>query len=288
MKASPFKIPITSNESFLVQEDKLPYFYGILHVHPEVQITLILRSTGTLFAGDYIGAFRPGDIFIIGSNCPHVFKNDEKYYQGDSGLEAHAITIFLGRRLLNHQILEMPETERFTSFIQTAQSGLYTHLNQLPDLKDQMLKIRSEDGLPKLIRLFQIIQTLAAFGSFKRLLDSPLSIEVDESDGKRLKDIFEYSLQNYTRSISIQEIADIATLTPQSFCRFFRKSTRKTYVTFLTELRINKAKELLKSQGLSVSEISYQSGFNNLSHFNRQFHKLTGETPSGYRKRLKD
>ncbi len=109
MKALPFKIPIISNDSFLIQEDLLPHFYGILHTHPEVQITLILESTGTLFAGDYIGDFKPGDLFVIGSDCPHVFKNDHTYYENsEDSRYPHSINAFLGTQFLNNQLFEIP------------------------------------------------------------------------------------------------------------------------------------------------------------------------------------
>ena len=265
----------------------LPHFYGILHTHPEIQITLILESTGTLFAGDYIGGFKPGDLFVIGSDCPHVFKNDEAYYEStDSGINAHAISVFLGTKFIDNQIFEIPETEGFSDFMNKAQSGLLAHADNLHGIKDKMLEIRDENGFSKLILLFQIIETLALYKHFETLLDKPIAGIVNESDGKRLKDIFAYTFENFTKPISIEEIADLATLTPQSFCRFFKKSTRKTYVGFLNELRINKASQLLKNKGLSISEISYQSGFNNLSHFNRQFLMIKKVTPTEYRNSL--
>ncbi len=159
-------------------------------------------------------------------------------------------------------------------------------MNKIPGLKEKLLEIRHEKGFRKVILLFQIIEHLSSFNDFRTLLDKPITSIVNESDGKRLKDIFEYTFENYTSPISIEEIADVAILTPQSFCRFFKRSTRKTYVGFLNELRINRATQLLRNRGLSVSEISYQSGFNNLSHFNRQFLLIKKTTPTDYRNRL--
>ena len=286
MRALPFKIPTTDNESFLVQEDLMDHFYGILHTHPEVQITLILSSTGTLFAGDYIGSFRPGDLFVIGSNCPHVFKNDEAFYGGEEGLKAHGLSLFLGKQFLEQQIFEIPEASAFTDFIKKSETGFYATSQAMTGLEELMLAIRHASGLGRLVMLFQIIEKLSMYRGFKPLLEKPLSIEVNEADGKRLKDVFEHTMAHFSEVISIEEIANIANLTPQSFCRFFKRSTRKTYVNFLNELRINKAIQLLKRADMSIAEISYQSGFNNLSHFNRQFLRMKKETPSAFRRRM--
>lgn len=287
MKALPFKIPITSNESFLVQEDLLDRFYGILHTHPEIQITLILESTGTLFAGDYIGDFKPGDLFVIGSDCPHVLKSDDLQQEAsDASVKAHAVSLFLGTKFLNNQLFEIPEAQAFVEFMKQAQNGFFTQVSQLPDIKEKFLKIRSEKGMSKLILLFQIIETLSSCKKYDVLLEKPVAGIVNEVDGKRLNDIFEYTLEHFTKPITIEEISDIAFLTPQSFCRFFKRSTRKTYVSFLNELRINKATQLLRNKELSVSEISFQCGFNNLSHFNRQFLMIKKKTPSESRNTL--
>ncbi len=286
MRALPFKIPIISDESFMVQEDLQPYFYGILHTHPEVQITLILESTGTLFAGDFIGEFKPGDLFIIGSNCPHVFKNEPNHYSDESTLVAHSISLFLGTHFLDNQILELSETDHFKQFLQSMKVGMRTQIVNHPDLREKFHQIREESGLERLIILLQIIQLISNLKNTKSLMHSPLKKEVSELEGKRLKEIFDYTIQNFTRPITIEEISDVAVMTPQSFCRFFKRSTRKTYVQFMNELRINHAVTLLKKNELSISGVAHQSGFNNLSHFNRQFLKSKQVTPSSYRKNL--
>lgn len=287
MRALNFKIPITTNESFLVQEDRQPHFYGILHSHPELQITLILKSTGTLLAGDYVGQFKPGDVFIMGTNCPHVFKNDAAFYDGNDRLEAHSISIFLGTKFLKNQLLEIPETEGFAELVSRAQTGLKIRVDKLPGLEAQLMHIRETEGFSKLISLFEIIQKLISSSAFEPLSKNSLESHVNELDGKKLNDIFEFILDNYTREISLEEMAEVAHLTRQSFCRFFKRTTRKTFVAFLNELRVDKATQLLRDQDSSIAEVSYQVGFGNLSHFNRQFLKIKKTTPSSFRSKLR-
>ena len=274
MRALTFKIPITTNGSYLVQEDKLLHFYSILHTHPEVQITLILKSTGTLFAGDYIGQFKSGDVIVLGSDCPHVFKNDPIYYEKDSNAEAHAISIFLGTQFLSNQLFEFQEKENFSQFISKARVGLKANISELPGLRADLMNIKETKGFEQLIFLFRIILELSSSNAFKALSKNSMVSQANEADGKRLNDVFEFIFENYSRVTSLQEIASIANLTEQSFCRFFKKSTRKTFISFLNELRVDKATRLLRDKNVSILEISLLTGFNNLSHFNRQFLKI--------------
>ncbi len=272
-----------SNESFMVQEDIQSTFYGILHTHPEIQITIILQSTGTLLAGDYIGQFKPGDLFVIGSDCPHVFRNDLGP-TGHTEEYAHSISIFLGPQLLESSPLQIPETDDFFTWIGKTRSGLRTSADRLTSVKHDFLKIRNEEGLSKLSTLLQIINALNATEEMEVLLEEPLTRQVNEAQGKRLKEVFDYILQNFTNAISVEEISEVAAMTPQAFCRFFKRSTRKTFTAFLNELRVYRATQLLRDKDLSISDVSFRSGFNNLSHFNRQFLLSKNCTPSIYRK----
>lgn len=287
MRALSFKIPITTNESFLVQEDRQLHFYGILHSHPELQITQILKSTGTLLAGDYVGQFKPGDIFILGSNCPHVFKNDRDYYDGNEHLEAHSISVFLGTKFLTNQLLEMPEVESFSEIIVKAKTGLKATGDKIPALESYLVRLLEAEGFARLITLFEIINLISSFKLFEPLSKNSMESHVNELDGKKLNDVFSFILENYTREITLDEMAEVANMTRQSFCRFFKRTTRKTFVTFLNELRVDKATQLLRGQESTIAEVSHQVGFGNLSHFNRQFLKIKKMTPSSFRSRLR-
>src|SRR5436190_1527217 len=125
MKILPFKIPKTSQESFRLQEDHETHFYDYLHQHPEVQLTLILSSEGKVIVGDFIGTFKPGDIFLIGPNLPHVFRNDSKYYDTSSGLQAHSLTIFFEWQSFGDKFLSMPELSQLHEFSKLAERGLF-------------------------------------------------------------------------------------------------------------------------------------------------------------------
>src|SRR5687768_13178933 len=125
MKILPFKIPKTSQESFRLQEDHETHFYDYLHQHPEVQLTLILSSEGKVIVGDFIGTFKPGDIFLIGANLPHVFRNDRKYYEDTTQKEAHSLTVFFEWQAFGEKFLSLPELSNLNDFAKLSERGLF-------------------------------------------------------------------------------------------------------------------------------------------------------------------
>ena len=286
MKILPFKIPKTTAESFVVQEDHQPYFYDLLHQHPELQLTVILEGNGTLFLGDYVGEFTEDEIYVIGSNVPHVFKSDQSYYDNDSKLHCHSLSIFFDESSFGSNFFQLPEMLEVKEFIATAARGIKVTCSKRQLIKQQIISLLSLKGIDRLLGFLKIIKDLTASDCEYIFLgmEQPTTM-VNELDGKRLNQIIQFSSREYNRNISLEEIAEIANMTPTSFCRFFKQRTRKSYINFLNELRISKSLKLLMNKDISIVEICYQVGFNNLSNFNRRFKQVTGYSPSNYRKK---
>lgn len=284
MKILPFKIPKTSQESFRLQEDQEVHFYDHLHQHPEVQLTLILESEGKVIVGDFVGTFKPGDIFLIGPNLPHVFRNDSKYYQEDVGQYAHSITVFFEWQSFGEKFLSMPELAHLQEFSKLSARGLFLQepiRNRVAQLMKQMFR---KNGMDRLIVLLKILNILSENKGTEALASSGVYNDFDEVDGKKLADIYRFTMNEFHRKISLDEVASIAHMTTNSFCRYFKKRTRKSYVDFLTEIRIGQARKLLQQDDLSISQISLEVGFNNLSNFNRKFRELCSITPTEFRR----
>lgn len=285
MKILPFKIPRTEDVSFLVQFDDEPHFYDTLHQHPEIQITLILKGTGTLYLGDYIGEFKSGDIFVIGENIPHVFRSDKIYYEDLPHLRAKAISVFLDRRTLGNNFFNIPETREVSDFFKRAKKGLKITKHTKKEISSLLKNITQVEGLDKLIQILIMLRLLCRTDNSKFLSNYVTDGDVQEIDGKRLNDVIQFTLSQYHRPIGLEEVSAIANMSSSAFCRFFKHRTRKTYVNFLTEVRISKACNYLREKDSTVIQTSYKVGFNNLSHFNRKFKKITGYTPTGYQKK---
>lgn len=278
MKVLPFKIPKPENATLVVQQDRVPVFYDKLHQHREIQISLIKKGEGSFIIGDYVGEFGKGDIFIIGANLPHVFHNDP-----DEG-EAHMISLFFTKASYGDHFFKLPEFKRLDPLFQASALGikLDTESGKLIELIESMIH---KSKLNRFISFIQILQAISKEGM------TPLSSAIHnksygEEEGKRMRDVFAFSLSNFDQNISLDQVAGIAHMTPNAFCRFFKQRTNKTYVNFLLDIRIGNACKLLsKKTDLSIAEISYTSGFNNLTNFNRKFKSIKGITPSEFRKK---
>jgi AraC-like DNA-binding protein len=287
MKILPFKLPKSANESFVVEHNVSLHMYNPLHQHPEMQVTLILKGTGTAFIGGYIGDFKPNDIFVIGSNVPHVFKNDEAYFAPDSKLETEVIYIFFDERSFGQEFYQLPEASELQTLLSRAGQGIKLEGEQTKTLIPLMKALVESRKLKKIITLLEVFHGLATAGSPQYLSAEVGDRNVDERDGKRLNDVIQFTMDQYHRHISLEEIADVANMTPSAFCRFFKQRTRKTYINFLNEIRVGKACKMLLNKDMSIVDICYKSGFTNLSHFNRKFKKQTGLTPSKYHSAIK-
>lgn len=282
MKVLPFKVSKTINSSFLIQVDDQPYFYDILHKHPELQLTTIMESDGTVLIGDYVGNFKPGDVFLINSNVPHVFKNDKKYYTENEGLRALGISIFFEETLFGEKFFKLPETQAVGQFLGKRQS-LKLHPKTAEVLKPKIINLQSLNNLSKVIEMLSILEILT-HAEDSATLTSDITHDYTESQAKRLNDIYQFTMNEFHREITLEEVADVSNMTVPSFCRYFKKRTRKTYIEFLTEMRVSYACKLLQKEDLSITGVSHLSGFNNLSNFNRKFKKITGYTPTVFRR----
>ncbi len=279
MKALPFKIPKTENVSFHTQIDEEPFFYDTLHQHPEIQVTLIEDSHGTLIYGDYLGTFQPGDVFVIGPNAPHVFRNDSNYYQSNSGLYAKGLTFFFDRYTLGERFLDLPEAKDLVNFIDQSGRGLKLTGEGLEPLRQSIRSLFNQVGLDRIISLIEVLKQLSLSEDFEFLSGHLQTKKMSELEGKRLNDIFNFTMKEYARPIKLEEVAAVAHMSPTAFCRYFKQHTRKTYLDFLNEYRIGQACKLLVEKDKPIAQVAFECGFNNLSNFNRKFKRVLGSSP---------
>ncbi len=282
MKVLNFQVPKAGDTAILVQYDKLQYFYDRLHYHVEWQIAYILQGEGTLFIGNSLGRFEAGDVILLSSNLPHLFKNDSVYYSDKSpGIES--ISLFFNKNILDGNFIETPELHNVKVLFENAKYGLKIFGNKEQKLKEHFEDMRNLSGFSKMAVFLEILHLLSGCKDFKQL-SMPLKSQIDEQESVWLNNVIHYTMENYARVIALPEIATVANLSVPAFCRAFKLHTRKTYIQFLNELRISFACELLKKENLSIAQVASEVGFNNLSNFNRRFKSGTGQTPSEYLK----
>ncbi|PHS03429.1 MAG: AraC family transcriptional regulator [Kordia sp.] len=278
MKVLPFKIPKSSTDTLIIEEDKGEAFYDKLHQHEEIQLSYIISGKGTFIVGDTIKNYETNDILIFGSNVPHVLKSDV-----ESNVSSHMISLFFSLDSFGEEFFNLPEFQKVKAFLSKAQLGL--KLKNI-NLKEKFKAITKEGKLKRFLLFLEVlenmmeseVETIASFSSKKIYTDN---------EGKRMSAIFDLALNNYHKDITLEDVSDVATMTPNAFCRYFKQRTNKTFVQFLTEIRIEKSCNLLsKNNELSIAEIAYQCGFKNISNYNRKFKGTKDVTPTEYRRRM--
>jgi len=269
--------------SFVLQKDSFPYYPTPWHYHPEYELVLVLKSSGKKIIGDHVSRFSDGDLALIGPNLPHVYDNDPAYYEKDSCLRAEAIVIHFAEDFLGKGFFRLPEMNKVQQLLKAAQQGIQIEGSIKQEIAERMEKMLN---LPPVLRLTELLNMLILLSQSeeKQYLASLGFVQTySRSNAERLDPVLSYLMQHFTEEVSLEEVASIANMSPQSFCRFFKHCTRKTFLAFLNELRVGYACRLISENRFNISEIGYKSGFNNLSNFNRQFKRVMGKTPSAYR-----
>ncbi len=245
---------------------------------------VVRESSGTSIIGGHIGEFHPGDVFVIGSNVPHVFKNEEVYYDESSELIADVVYVFLDEKLPENNLLNFEEIRQF---FQLARHGIRLGKSISHEIRDKIDALLEMTSFERQLAIMNLVYLISKSADVETLNNEINTRQIDENEGKRLNDVMQYTFENYSKRITLEEVSGVAHMVPSAFCRFFKQRTRKTYFDFLNEIRVRNACKLLLNKDFTVLEICFKSGFNNLSYFNRKFKEITGYSPLKYYKEIK-
>ena len=288
MKVLPFTIPVPHNHTILVQDEVLPHFYSYLHRHQEIQLTLILQGEGTLITGDSIHSFGPGDIFLLGPNLPHVFKSDAVYFTAGYSKQVHALTVFFNPHGQLGGMFNLPEMQAVQLFLQQVGSGFKVPDELNREISVLMQLVNATEGADRLIRFLKLLKVLSVSNKLQPLTINVYPQTITDSEGIRIGLIYNYIVLNFDKPLTLQDAATQAYMTPQAFCRYFKKHTRHTFVGFLNKVRINEACKMLNNRhNNNIADIAYSCGFNSITNFNRVFKSVAGLTPGAYATSMK-
>jgi AraC-like DNA-binding protein len=276
MKVLPFQIPKSKNVALIYQEDIGEIFYDKLHQHEEIQLCAIVKGEGSLVIGDSINEYKPGDILIIGSNLPHVFKSDT------SNCEASFMkTLFFTKTSFGNDFFELGDFAEMQKLFTISESGGIVTSNKEVVLQ-LFSTLKEASNFDRFIIFLKIVSALLK-AEINPLSKFIYQKKYSDNEGKRMSNIMEYTMNNFNKEIDLDTIAGVSNMTSNAFCRYFKQRTNKTYFQFLIEVRIENACRLLKNHDALIAEVSEKSGFKNISNFNRKFKDNKGVTPSKYR-----
>ncbi|MVZ62616.1 AraC family transcriptional regulator [Sphingobacterium humi] len=273
-----FTVPASGVGSFYVQEDHRSNFYNHYHRHKEYQISYILKGRGSMLIGNLIQPFLEDEIYILKANDPHIFIKE-----GAEEEQIHAIHIFVAFDKL-WSFFDLSELQPARDFFKNIDSSKKIEQDISLKIKAKFQELAKEEGIHKLMCILEVFQFLIAHEQDMHSLYSGLpESNFNDKVGVRINEVLRFSLANYDKEISIEEVSKLIHMTPSAFCKYFKKHTMKTYVTFLNEIRIEKACQLLINKATeNISEVAYQCGFNTVVHFNRVFKSILNTSPTEF------
>ncbi|CAM4207897.1 AraC family transcriptional regulator [Zobellia roscoffensis] len=272
-----------SDRSFSVNHNLYPNFLRVWHYHPEIELVVILKSSGTRFIGDSIEKFQEGEVVLIGKNVPHMWLNDEIYFQPDSSLEAEAFAIHFTRDFLGKGFFDIPEMKEVASLLARANRGVkFSSLND--ELVAEIMKLIDYDPTTRVFKTIEVLSKLAQHEDYQLLSTTSFVNAFQKTDNLRMDKIYAYVFENFNDGISASDVAKMTGMNKSAFSRFFKKTHKKSFTRYLNEIKVGYACRLLLENKESITSIAYLSGFNNISNFNRQFKIIHGLAPSAYLK----
>lgn len=279
------KIPSAISSSITVKREIVPYMDYPWHYHPEHEIIFVEKSYGIRLMGNHIGNFNDGDLMFISSNLPHVWKNDNDFYQGYKKRKVDVYVIHFREDALMEGFFDLPEFAQIKRLFLLGQQGLLVRGNDKKKISELIKAIYNSSGIERLTLFLTTLDKIANTKNYELLSGVGYANSITTEDTERINKVMNFTMENYAYDIKLGEIANLVSLNKSSFCRYFKSRTHKTYSQFLNEIRIAHACKFLINKKMTISEICYETGYNNISHFNRQFKLITGLTASEYKRK---
>lgn len=277
MKTLIEKLPLAENTSFIAQTFRTPHFEVPWHQHIEYELILFTEGEGMSFIGNYSGEFKTGDIFFLGKNLPHTFQKRKK------DMVTSAVVVQFREDFWGRDFMELPESREIMELFDCSMQGLQIHGKSKFLLRSIIKEMEQHKGFQRIIKLLQGLYLINYRKEYSTLSTQEVAL-ANPKDMERIDKVFRHTVDFFQQRITLAEVAEIAGLSVPAFCNYFKKSTKKTYIDFLNEIRIGFACKLLITSDSSIVNICYESGFNTLANFNKQFLKVKKTTPSRYRK----
>lgn len=292
MKAQQLKVANGADHSFSVRHDEVPYVNNRWHYHSEVELIHFRYGEGMQFVGDSIMRFKAGDVVLIGSNLPHYWRFDEEYFDEKAVMDIHTAAAFKADVTVTHfkdnfwgpAFLDLPENTNIKNLLHKAKRGITIGGVTRHKVAQLLSRLTQADGTKRILLLIEALTAIADCRELETLSSIGFDPLILEANNERIQAVCMYTQNNLYRKIQLKEIAEVANISENSFCRFFKSQTGKTYTRYLIELRVGHACRLLIENRLELRQLCYESGFSNLASFRKYFTMITGESPTSYQR----
>lgn len=258
------------------QRVNLPFW----HFHPELELVYVDDGEGRRHIGNHLSYFHHSQLLLIGANLPHSGFSDRLTRKGSETIVQFKPD-FLGETFLN-----LPEITSIVGLFERARKGVLFKPEIRKNVGPMIRDLGNYQGFERIHSLLNVLHILSLSKEYTLLNVEGFAFETTLQNSNRIDKIFMHVNLNFERTIPLEEISDLSGMTVPAFCRYFKKSTGKTFTHFVNEFRIVQARRLLSETTSSITDICYESGFNNFSHFNKLFKEFTGKNASQYRSEL--
>ena len=266
--------PERSFTAKVVSRKSRPLLSQAWHFHPEIEICYTVKSNGRRFVGNQISDYEETDLVMFGSNLPHGFTTDVYCSQ---------VVIQMTHDFLGKVFINSPELRSIKNLFFHAKQGLEFKEYTKVKAKKIIRKLLKSEGMAQLLHLLELLQELANANDVESICSEEYALDFNEAQLGRIKVVYDHIIENFKKEVSIKEVADKLNISEAAFYKFIKKQTKKNYTQIINEFRINYASKLLMTSDKTISQICFESGFNNLSYFNRKFKEIMRQTPHGFR-----
>ncbi len=284
MKSALQKSPIPNSHAFVAKLLRQPNFDPIWHFHPEYQLFMVLKGSGTRFIGDHVKHYKEGDITLTGPNLPHMWRSDTEGYTVEEILWSEGIVVYFHDDFIGQSLLQKEEMIKLRQLFQKSLRGLDVSGKTADTIRVMINNLLHLEGMESVLELFKILNCLANTTESTILASPGYTNSLKEGDTERMNMVHAYVMKNFKDKIELGTVASLANMTPTSFSRYFKIHANKTFSEFLSEIRIGHACKLLIENKMNIGQACYESGFHTLSNFNKQFKAITNRTPLSYKK----
>jgi YesN/AraC family two-component response regulator len=284
MKAILVELPQEHSSLITVKKIKEHDFDATLHFHDFCELSFVKKSSGKRIIGDSITNFYDGDLVLLSPNLPHMWYEDVHSNEHNRNKSVEAIVVYFPINFLEKMCTYPSDLSKKTMLFEKAERGMRFTGKAKKKITKHLEKMGNMEGLPQIIEFLTVINIMLNTDEYELLAALGFNHSYNEKDTERMNQVYKYIMMNFTKPISLETIASVAHMTPPAFCSFFKKRAQKSFTRFLNELRTGHACKLLQNEKLSISDVCYESGYQNFVNFNKHFKQITGKTPSSYRK----
>lgn len=269
------KPPARSFTAKIVSRKNRPLLSQAWHFHPEIEICFTRKSSGRRFVGNHISDYGENDLVMFGANLPHGFTTD---------MYCSQVVIQMTQDFMGQVFIDKPELHSVKTLFARAKQGL-EFKGRIKKKAQKIIKklLKSGGGMPQLLHLLELLLILADTKEVEAICSEEYALDLNENQLGRIKVVYDHIMENFKKEVSIKEIADKLNISEAAFYKFIKKQTKKTYTQIINEFRINHASKLLMTSEKPISQICFESGYNNVSYFNRKFKEIMNQTPYDFK-----